>query len=457
MLVKERLEHLFDPGYTFEIGKEWAHGMYEEFGGCPKAGVITQIGSISDRACMVIANDATVKAGALFPQSVKKILRSQKIAWNLQLPIIYLVDSSGVFLPLQEEIFPDEDDFGRIFYNNSIFAQEGLPQIAAIMGNCIAGGGYLPVLCDQLLMTEGSGLYIAGPALVEAAIGQKSSSEELGGAKMHAEVSGTIDYLEKDDASCLKKIRELISYLPNKCIPLPQIKEKPNVTDYQDVRTFLESLVEKGSLLEYKAEYGKTVVCAFGKINGQKVGLVANQKMRTTTGEGEMQIGGVIYVDSAEKTARFVHECSSFGCPLLFFQDVVGFMVGRDSEREGIIESGAKLVQAISTSKVSKITTILGNSFGAGHYALCGKAYNPDLIVAWPQAKYAVMGAEQAAQTLLKVGKKDPNIKEGIVNIYRSHMDIKYGAGRGWVDAIIEPSSTKNLLAHILPLTGRKS
>lgn len=446
MLVRERLDHLFDPGYRFEIGRDWAYGMYEEYGGAPHAGVVTEIGSISNKACMVIANDSKIKAGALFPQSVKKILRSQKIAWKLQLPIVYLVDSSGVFLPLQEEIFPDEDDFGRIFYNNSIFAKAGLPQIAAIMGYCIAGGGYLPVLCDQMLMTKGSGLYIAGPSLVEAAIGQKISSEELGGALMHAEVSGTIDYLEKDDASCLKKIRSLIELLPEKCIPLPQVNEKPNITRYEDVRDLIHSITT--DFVEYKAEYGKTIVCGFGHINGQKVGIIANQRMQTTSGEGEIQIGGVMYVDSAEKTARFIHEASSFGCPLVFFQDVVGFMVGKEAERHGIIKAGAKLVQEISTTKAPKITIITGNSFGAGHYALCGKAFEPDLIVAWPEAKYAVMGAEQAANTL---GKK----KEALLASYREHVDIKFGAGRGWIDAIIEPKSTKNFLAHMLPLTGR--
>ena len=448
MLVRDRLKALFDPGYTFEIGADWAYGMYEEYGGAPHAGVVVQIGSVSNHACMVIANDATIKAGALFPQSVKKILRSQKIARKLTLPIIYLVDSSGVFLPLQEEIFPDEDDFGRIFYNNSIFAKMGLPQIAAIMGNCIAGGGYLPVLCDQCLMTEGSGLYLAGPALVEAAIGQKTTSDELGGATMHAKVSGTIDYYEKDDASCIRKIRELITYLPEKFLPF-QTKIDPvhseNPIDFLD----------QGSFLEYKAEYGKTLICGFGRIDGQKVGIVANRNERTLSGKGEMQIGGVIYVDSAEKAARFVQECTSLGSPLIFFQNVVGFMVGKEAESSGIIKAGAKLVQAISTSTVPKITIITGNSFGAGHYALCGKAYDPDLIVAWPQAKYAVMGAEQAAETLLKVGKKDPSIKEEILKTYQSHVDIKYGAARGWVDAIIEPNETKNFLAHMLPLTGR--
>lgn len=465
LTVRERLHHLLDEESSFfELGLWAGYKMYSEWGELPAAGVVTGIGSIHQRACMVIANDATVKAGAMFPQSVKKVLRAQRIAFECRLPVIFLVDSSGVFLPLQTEVFPDEDDFGRIFRNNAIFSAAGIPQIAAIMGNCIAGGGYLPVLCDKLLMTEGSGLYLAGPALVKAAIGQQVTTEELGGAKMHFEVSGTIDFLEKDDFSCLKRLRELINHLPpEEEKKLEQIATERPVTDLYkivssdgkkayEMRDIIACLVDKDSWLEYKAGYGKTLMTGYAKIQGQPVGLVGNQRTQTKTGRGEIEIGGVIYADAADKAARFIMDCNQTRLPLIFFQDVFGFMVGKEAEQAGIIRSGAKMVNAVSNSIVPKITVILGNSFGAGHYALCGKAYDPNFIVAWPCAKYAVMGAEQAADTLDSIQKKgNHKIKEQ----YQEQMDIRFGAARGWVDAIISPHKTRELLNRMLHLVKR--
>lgn len=482
LTARERLALLLDnPDDFFELGLWAAYGMYKEWGNLPAAGVITGIGSIQNRSCMIIANDATVKAGAFFPQSVKKVLRAQRIAFECRLPIIYLVDSSGVFLPLQDEIFPDEDDFGRIFRNNAVLSAQGIPQIAAIMGNCIAGGGYLPVLCDTLLMTEGSGLYLAGPALVKAAIGQVVDTEELGGAKMHSEVSGTVDFYEKDDASCLKKIRKLVDTLPEEEkskvtkikteLPAEKIYDLLNAdaTKPYDVKELLRCIVDKDSLTEHKESYGRAIVTAFAKINGEAVGIVANQREPTTTGKGEVEIGGVIYADSADKAARFVMECNQNKIPLIFFQDVVGFMVGKAAEQSGIIRSGAKLVSAISNSIVPKITVIIGNSFGAGNYALCGKAYDPNFIVAWPSAKYAVMGGDQAADTLFHVQQKAAE-RKGVVldkaeaekihkelrESYERQMDIRYAAARGWVDAIVAPDSTREVLIEFLKMVKRK-
>ena len=469
MTARERLAALLDPKTPFiELGLWAGYGMYEEWGGLPAAGVIAGIGQVAKRLCMIIANDATVKAGAMFPQAVKKMLRAQRIAFENRLPILYLVDSAGVFLPLQEEIFPDEDDFGRIFRNNSILSAAGIPQFAAIMGNCIAGGGYLPVLCDKLLMTEGSGLYLAGPALVKAAIGQVVETEELGGAKMHSSISGTVDFYEKNDQSCLERLRNLVSYLPEQNFSLDV--EKPKFELYSiynpkgyDAVDLLKVIVDQDSLQVYKAEYGKTLVTAFAKIGGQPVGIVANQRLQTKTGKGEVEIGGVIYSDSADKAARFIMDCNQMQIPLIFFQDVVGFMVGKEAEQSGIIRAGAKLVNAVSNSIVPKITVVVGNSFGAGNYALCGKAYDPSFMVAWPNAKYAVMGADQAADTLAQVQLKasekkgakltdeeiaamHKTIKEG----YLQSMDIRYGAARGWIDAIIPPHETRNVLIHFL-------
>ncbi len=473
LTARERLNLLLDDSAEFfEIGLWAAHGMYQEHGALPAAGVITGIGTVQGRSCMVIANDATVKAGAFFPQSVKKVLRAQKIAYACRLPILYLVDSSGVFLPLQDEIFPDEDDFGRIFRNNAVLSAQGIPQFAAIMGNCIAGGGYLPVLCDQLLMTEGSGLYLAGPALVKAAIGQIVDTEQLGGAKMHASMSGTVDYLEKDDPSCLMRLRQLVAMLPQDTPCKISKKPQPSLYGFvgekgdkeYEMLSLIELLVDKGSLIEYKAEFGKALLCAFAQIGSKPVGIVANQRHTLMTAKGEMEIGGVIYSESADKAARFILECSQMGTPLVFLQDVVGFMVGKEAEASGIIKSGAKLVNAISNCLVPKITIILGNSFGAGHYALCGKAYDPTFILAWPSAKYAVMGAGQARETLFAVQGKaakqrgeelSSHFFNDLQTAYETQMDIRYGAARGWVDAIIDPAMTRTYLQTLLPLAMR--
>jgi 3-methylcrotonyl-CoA carboxylase beta subunit len=480
LTVRERLHLLLDKNTSFfELGIWAGYQMYEKWGGLPAAGVVCGIGMVADRRVMIIANDATVTAGAMFPQSVKKVLRAQRIAYNCRLPIIYLVDSSGVFLPLQDEVFPDEDDFGRIFRNNSVLSAAGIPQFAAIMGNCIAGGGYLPVLCDKLLMTKGSGLYLAGPSLVKSAIGQEVSSEVLGGSKMHAEISGTVDFEEEDDASCIKRLRALAGHLPEDMIQsVEHIPESDPNSLYElvgsnngeyDARALLSAIADAGSINEYKQDYGKTIICSYARLNGHSVGMLANQRKRSKTGKGEIELGGVIYSESADKAARFVMDCNQNRIPLLFFQDVMGFMVGTAAEESGIIRRGAKLVNAVSNSVVPKITVIVGHSFGAGHYAMCGKAYDPDFILAWPNAKYTVMGAEQAADTLVDVQKKaaarvgkildDKEIErlhEEIHGSYVTQMDIRYGAARGWVDAIIAPHTTREVLIRLLQLVKRR-
>lgn len=476
LTVRERLKHLLDdPNQFFEFGIWQGYEMYPEWGALPAAGVITGIGQVSGHECMIIANDATVKAGAMFPQSVKKVIRAQTIAYECRLPIIYLVDSSGVFLPLQDEIFPDQDDFGRIFRNNAVLSASEIPQIAAIMGNCIAGGGYLPVLCDTLLMTEGSGLYLAGPSLVKAAIGQVVDTESLGGVKMHSEISGTVDFHEKDDESCLNKIRKLMEMYPKEATQTfhyePPQKNPETVYDIvsidgkkpYDMHDVLETLIDEGSWIEYKKEYGKSLITAYAKIGGHPVGIVANQRKQTSTGEGEIEIGGVIYANSADKAARFVMDCNVQKIPLIFIQDVMGFMVGKEAEESGIIKSGAKLVNAVSNSLVPKITLIIGNSFGAGHYALCGRAYDPNFILAWPNAKYAVMGSTQAAETLYALEerrskrtgdaldvKKAEEMRNEIIKKYEKQMDIKFAASRGWIDAIIAPHETRKTLIFLL-------
>lgn len=479
LVVRDRLDLLLDEKEAFfELGVWAGYQMYPEWGELPAAGVVTGIGKVHNRSCMIIANDATVKAGAMFPQSVKKVLRAQRIAFECRLPILYLVDSSGVFLPLQAEIFPDEDDFGRIFRNNAVLSAAGIPQFAAIMGNCIAGGGYLPVLCDKLLMTKGSGLYLAGPALVKAAIGQTVDTEDLGGAQMHAEISGTVDFLEENDPACIVRLRELVDLLP----PPPSTPteafagpEREPMELYEIVsgdgkncystHTLLKCIVDEGSFIEYKSHYGKSLVTGFAKIQGIPVGIVANQRAQTLNGRKEIEIGGVIYAESADKAARFVMDCNQIKIPLIFIQDVVGFMVGKEAEHSGIIRSGAKLVNAISNSIVPKITIIVGNSFGAGNYALCGKAYDPQFILAWPNAKYAVMGAEQASNTLFAIQKqaserkgeicdtvKIEKIREEVKKTYEDQMDIRYGAARGWVDAIIPPHMTRHYLIQFLQI-----
>jgi acetyl-CoA carboxylase carboxyltransferase component len=406
------------------------------------------------------------------------VLRAQRIALENRLPLVYLVDSAGVFLPLQDEIFPDEDDFGRIFRNNSVISAAGVPQFAAIMGNCVAGGGYLPVLCDTLLMTEGSGLYLAGPALVKAAIGQVVDSESLGGAKMHAAISGTIDYREPTDDACIERLRRLVGALPPDK-PEPEDHYHPGAPhagsftpftqpEYE-IRDLLSLLLDRDTPFdEYKADFGQTMVCGFGKLGGKPVGVVANQKKRVKPAEGPIQFGGVIYVDSADKAARFVMDCNQLRVPILFVQNVNGFMVGKESEQHGIIKAGAKLVNAISNSVVPKITLITGGSYGAGNYALCGKAFDPRFIFAWPTAKYAVMGGDQAAGTLLDIqvqalkrSGKEPDaeelaeLRDRVKASYEEQTDVRYAAARLWVDAIIRPEDTRTALLTALAVATR--
>jgi 3-methylcrotonyl-CoA carboxylase beta subunit len=483
LLARERIGQLLDKGSTFfEVGLWAAYKMYQQWGNIPAAGAVAGIGNVSGVPCMIIANDATVKAGAFFPATAKKLIRAQRIAFECALPIIYLVDSAGVFLPMQDEIFPDEDDFGRIFRNNSVISAAGLPQFAAIMGNCVAGGAYLPVLCDKILMTEGSGLYLAGPSLVKAAIGQIVEAEELGGAKMHAEISGTVDFHEKDDPSCLKRLRSLVGLLPEAAKDIPKPKatapaQKPQaVYDLMsldgnkpyDARDLLSFIIDADSLDEYKADYGKTLVTTYARIAGRPVGIVASQRIQSRTKTEGIQMGGVIYADSADKAARFIMDCNQTGLPIIFFQDVTGFMVGRDAEQSGIIRSGAKLVNAVSNSTVPKITVVVGGSFGAGNYALCGKAYDPRFILAWPNARYAVMGAAQASDTIFSVlarasergdKKSSPEeleqLRATVKANYEEQTDIRYGAARGWVDAIIQPHETRDVLSLLLEYVSR--
>ncbi len=482
LTARERIAKLIDPETSlFEVGLWAAWGMYQEWGGAVSAGVVTGIGTVAGRRAMIIANDATVKAGAFFPMTCKKVLRAQRIAMENRLPLIYLVDSAGVFLPLQDEVFPDEDDFGRIFRNNAVISADGIPQFAAIMGNCVAGGGYLPVLCDKLLMTDGSGLYLAGPALVKAAIGQTVSHEELGGAKMHASISGTIDYREKDDQACIERLRRLVEALPadRSRLALDDSSRTLNVNEKidwskfaspgeHDIRELITAILDPAPFDEYKAEFGQTLVCGLGRLGGKPVGVVANQRMRCKPASGAIQFGGVIYTDSADKAARFIMDCNQTRVPILFLQNVNGFMVGKDAEQSGIIRAGAKLVNVISNSVVPKITLIIGGSFGAGNYALCGKAFDPRFIFAWPSAKYAVMGGDQAANTLLDItvsalkrGGHEPDAKElaelrdKVKASYDEKTDVRYAAARLWVDRIVYPENTRSDLLTALEIATR--
>jgi acetyl-CoA carboxylase carboxyltransferase component len=487
LFVRDRIRLLLDEGSPWlEIGLWAGWQMYLDWGDAPAAGVVCGVGVIAGRRHMVIANDATVKAGAFFPATTKKVLRAQRIAMQNRLPLVYLVDSAGVFLPLQEDVFPDEDDFGRIFRNNAVISAAGIGQIAAIMGNCVAGGGYLPVLCDKLLMTDGSGLYLAGPALVKSAIGQEVSSEELGGAAMHAQVSGTIDYRDPNDEACLARICRLAAEVRadpldprppfQRTVPVEPVRPpsalnqlvSPNPRDDYEIRDVLDCILDGGSFDEFKREYGQSVVCGTARLGGFAVGVVANQHHRVRPADGPIQFGGVMYVDSAEKAARFVLSCNQDWLPIVFLQDVNGFMVGRDSERAGIIKAGAKLVSAVSNSRVPKLTIILGGSFGAGNYALCGKAFDPRLIFAWPAARCAVMGAEQATSTLLDITVKSlerqgslvdaqeiARLREKVKADYDRQMDVRYGAARGWVDAILDPAKTRDTLIVALETATR--
>jgi acetyl-CoA carboxylase carboxyltransferase component len=433
---------------------------------------------------MLIVNDATVKAGAFFPMTAKKVIRAQNIAIENRIPTIYLVDSAGVFLPLQEDVFPDTDDFGRVFRNNAVMSAMGIPQIAAIMGMCVAGGAYLPVMCDTLLMTEGSGLFLAGPALVQAAIGMKYSAEELGGAKMHAQIAGTIDFREPNDQSCIARIRSLVEKMGPEPEQSPFSYSTPADPKYPaeelygifeaeatrpyDTHEIIARIVDGSVFDEYKAEYGKTLICGYARINGHSVGIVANQKLNVPmtdshTGEKRVEFGGVIYTESAEKGARFIMDCNQKKIPLVFIHDVNGFMVGRDAEWTGIIRAGAKMVNAVSNSVVPKISLIIGGSFGAGHYAMCGKAYDPRFVFAWPTARYAVMSGASAAGTLVEIklkqlergGKKlsDEEKKalyDEVKATYDEQMDPRYGAARLWIDAIIDPLETRAALSDAL-------
>ncbi len=482
LTARERIQQLADPGTFFELGSYAAYRMYEEWGGAPAAGVITGLARIETRLVMIIANDATVKAGSFFPMTSKKVIRAQNIAIDNRLPTIYLVDSAGIFLPLQEDVFPDTDDFGRVFRNNAVMSAMGIPQIAAIMGMCVAGGGYLPVMCDHVLMTDGSGLFLAGPALVQAAIGQKVSAEELGGAAMHSAISGTVDFHEPNDQACLARIRSIIEKWGYRrqspwdrkkpVAPLLSAEEIYGIYDSSparpyDIKEVIGRIVDGSKFDEYKAEYGKTLVCGYARIGGFAVGIVANQKLhaQATDHEGRKrtEFGGVIYTESAEKAARFIMDCNQNLVPLIFLHDVNGFMVGRDAEWSGIIKAGAKMVNAVSNSIVPKITVIIGGSFGAGHYAMCGKAYDPRFMFAWPTAKYAVMGGDAAASTLVEIkirqlergGKQlsDAEKKElydSTKQTYDGQTDPRYGAARLWIDKIIDPMETRDALTTAL-------
>jgi acetyl-CoA carboxylase carboxyltransferase component len=498
LTARERLMLLLDEGSEFlELGLWAARGMYAEYGGAPAAGVVTGLGKVSGRLCLIVANDATVKAGAFFPMTAKKVLRAQTIAMENRIPTIYLGDSSGVFLPLQEDVFPDTDDFGRIFRNNAVMSSLGIPQITAIMGMCVAGGAYLPVMTDTVLMTEGSGLFLAGPSLVQAAIGQKTDPEELGGAAMHAAISGTVDFKEPNDHLCLARLRSLVAKMGERKGAAPDteafrrhefdavrdapkfaaedvyglLNPEPGSSNVYDMREVIARIVDRSEFDEYKAEFGRTVLCGYAWIGGRAVGIVANQKinqnqtvaMGPAAGLTHMEVGGVIYTESAQKAARFIMDCNQNLVPLVFLHDVNGFMVGKEAEWSGIIRAGAKMVSAVSTSVVPKITVIVGGSFGAGHYAMCGKAYDPRFLFAWPTARYAVMSGASAAATLAEVRARQMErggkalseaektaLYDEIRATYDTQADPRYGAARLWIDAIIDPARTRDVLIQAL-------
>lgn len=478
VFVRERIEGLIDPGSRFmEIGMFAAHGMYEEYGGAPSSGTVFGVGRVHGREIVIVANDATVKAGAWFPMTCKKNLRAQEIAIENRLPIVYLVDSAGVFLPLQSEIFPDKEHFGRIFRNNAVMSSLGIVQIAAIMGPCVAGGAYLPIMSDEAMIVEGTGsVFLAGSHLVKAAIGEEIDNEMLGGASVHCEISGVTDHKMKDDEECLKKIRSIIAKLGgrakagfNREVPqaprfapedlygiMPADRSKP-----YDTYQVLARIIDGGELDEYKADFGKTIITGYARVDGWAVGIVANQRSVVKTARGEMQVGGVIYSDSADKAARFIMNCNQKRIPLVFFQDVTGFMVGSRAEHGGIIKDGAKMVNAVANSVVPKFTFIIGNSYGAGNYAMCGKAYDPRLIYAWPSAQIAVMGGKQSSETLLgikvqameKGGKHiaqedQKRLLKEIQDRYEAELDPLFAAARLWVDGIIDPAETRELISR---------
>jgi 3-methylcrotonyl-CoA carboxylase beta subunit len=478
--ARERIKYLIDTDSQFtEIGAFAAYEMYAEHGGCPAAGTVAGLGYIAGRQCMIVANDMTVKAGAWFPLTGKKNLRLQEIAMENKLPVIYLVDSAGVYLPMQDEIFPDKEHFGRIFRNNARMSAMGITQIAAVMGSCVAGGAYLPIMSDEILMVEGNGsIFLAGPYLVKAAIGEDIDAETLGGAVTHTEISGIADYRFKTDEECLDQIKRIVSKLGkpedagfDRITPVPPAKPPEDIygivpTDGSkpyDMVELIQRLVDNSEFDQYKEDYGKSILCGYARIEGWAVGIVANQRKIVKNRKGEMQMGGVIYNDSADKAARFIMNCNQKKIPLVFLQDVTGFMVGSRSEHAGIIKDGAKLVNAVSNSVVPKITIIVGNSYGAGNYAMCGKAYDPRFIYAWPNAKIAVMGGEQAAKTLLQIQvaslkarnetitpEDEAKLLKDITDKYNSQTTPYYAAARLWVDAIIDPGDTRRIIAESL-------
>jgi 3-methylcrotonyl-CoA carboxylase beta subunit len=477
LLARERIAYLTDEGTEFlELGAFAADGMYAEQGGCPSAGVVTGIGYVSGRQCLIVANDATVKAGAWFPMTAKKNLRAQEIAMENRLPVIYLVDSAGVYLPMQDEIFPDKEHFGRMFRNNAMMSADGIVQISAIMGSCVAGGAYLPIMSDEAMIVEGTGsVFLAGSYLVKSAIGEEVDNETLGGATTHCEISGVIDYKHPNDQACLDSIRKIMSMLgkPENAgfdrikSALPKLNEKEiygilpeNREKQYDMRDIILRLVDDSEFEEYKALFGQSIICGLARIDGWAVGIVANQRKVVKSKKGEMQFGGVIYSDSADKASRFIMNCNQKKIPLVFLQDVTGFMVGSRSEQGGIIKDGAKMVNAVANSVVPKFTIVIGNSYGAGNYAMCGKAYDPRLIYAWPTAKIAVMGGAQAAKVILQMEEaslkakgeiitpeKEADLLKTITDRYDSQTTPFYAASRLWVDGVIDPLETRKVIS----------
>ena len=477
LTARERVARLLDdPDAFYELGLFAAHGMYEAEGGCPSAGAVMGLGRVSGRLCLIVANDATVKAGAWFPMTAKKNLRAQEIALDNHVPILYLVDSAGIFLPLQDDLFADRDHFGRIFRNNAVLSSRGVPQIAAIMGSCVAGGAYLPIMSDEALIVDGTGsVFLAGPFLVKAAIGEDVDAETLGGAATHTEISGVTDYKMPDDETCLDTLRTLVARLGPRpragftrdtpvdpAFPVEELRGVLPVSGRKpyDMHDVLARIVDAGTWTPYKDGFGETLLCGYAAVDGWSVGIVANQRQVVRSGRGEMQVGGVIYSDAADKAARFVMNCNQKRIPLVFFQDVTGFMVGSRAEQGGIIKDGAKLVNAVANSVVPKFTVVVGNSYGAGNYALCGRAYDPRLMLAWPTARIAVMGGEQAARTLLQIQaaaleKQGRTLSDDdraalldeIRARYEAQTDPLYAAARLWVDALIDPAHTRRWLS----------
>lgn len=486
LTARERIDLLLDKGtYRFEVGAFVGKGMYKEYGGCPSGGVVIKIGYVSGQQCIVVANDATVKAGAWFPITAKKNLRAQEIAMENNLPIIYLVDSAGVFLPLQDEVFPDKEHFGRIFRNNAKMSSMGITQIAAVMGSCVAGGAYLPIMSDESLIVNKTGtIFLGGSYLVKAAIGESIDNETLGGATTHTAISGVCDYKSENDEECIESIRAIMDKIgaPQSAgfdykTPvdpkisadkiyglLPKDRTKP-----YDVREIIKCIVDDSTFTEYKKEYGKTMVTCYARIEGWSVGIVANQRIVTKSGKGEVQLGGVIYSDSADKATRFIMNCNQKNIPLVFLHDVSGFMVGSKSEHGGIIKDGAKLVNAMANSVVPKFSIVMGNSYGAGNYAMCGKAYDPRLMVTWPTGNLAVMSGASAAKTLLQIEvaslkakgekiteKKEKELFDKIKNRYDEQISPYYAASRLWVDAIIDPKETRNVIGFGIEMANKK-